>query len=260
MSFIGFKPLSNNLKKFVASLKDKGKRDQTGMFVAEGFRVCQELLESDYRVEFIVVSLNSDDSINQLAHLFLRSGIDVYTARRAQFDQITQTKTPQGILAVVGSPKEKSEFEFPIVVLDGISDPGNLGTIIRTIDWFGQGMVVCSEDSVDRFNSKVIRGSMGSFFRVKVIQIDSLENFLKNECRNFPKYGASPSANKVLHQISFPKNSVLVFGNESRGIRNSVVSLLDMEFRIEGNGEAESLNLSVSVGISLFHYFVHSNA
>lgn len=259
MTLLNFKPLTNNLKKFVASLKTKEKRKEKGFFIAEGYRVVKELFSGNTSVEFVVVSSVADESVFELAREFLRKGVKVYFARKHQFEQICQTKTPQGILALVRSNEEKLELEFPVVVLDAISDPGNLGTIIRTIDWFGSGMVVCSEDSVDRFNSKVIRGSMGSFFRVKVVQAISIEDFLTNDCEGFPIYGATISAKESLNKIIFPKKVVLVFGNEAYGIKENIIPTLDKEFKIDGKGKAESLNLGISVAITLYQYFLQHN-
>lgn len=259
MSSLNFKPFPNNLKKFVASLKTKEKRKETGLFIAEGYRVVEELFHGNTSVEFVVVSSTADESVIELARGFHRKDIEVYLARKHQFEQICQTKTPQGILAVIRNNEEKLELEFPIVVLDAISDPGNLGTIIRTIDWFGSGMVVCSEDSVDKFNSKVIRSSMGSFFRVKVLQAASIENFLTNDCKGLPIYGATLSAKESLNKIIFPKKVVLVFGNEAYGIKNNIIRILKKEFKIEGRGKAESLNLGVAVAVTLYQYFLQHN-
>ncbi|MGQ9819878.1 MAG: TrmH family RNA methyltransferase [Candidatus Kapaibacteriales bacterium] len=256
MPSLNFKPLTNNLKKFVASLKDKDKRKESGLFVADGYRVVEELINTKANVEFIVISSIAGEDVFELAREFLRKGIEVYFARHHQFEQICQTKTPQGILAVVRSHNEEIALSFPVVVLDGISDPGNLGTIIRTIDWFGSGMVVCSEDSVDRFNSKVIRGSMGSFFRVNTIQVSSIEHFLKNECKDLPIFGATLTAKEFLNQIIIPKKVVLVFGSEAFGIRSSLTSILNKEFKIEGKGHAQSLNLGIAVSITLYKYFL----
>lgn len=259
MTSLNFNPFTNNLKKFVASLKTKEKRQETGLFVAEGCRIVEELLSGNPSIEFVVVSSGADERVFELARGFLQKGVEVYLARKHQFEQICQTKTPQGILAVVCSNEEKLELEFPVVVLDAISDPGNLGTIIRTIDWFGRGMVVCSEDSVDRFNSKVIRGSMGSFFRVKVVQTKSIENFLTNDCEGLPIYGATLLAKESLNKIIFPKKVVLVFGNEAYGIRDNIIPVLDKEFKIEGKGKAESLNLGIAVAVTLYQYFLQHN-
>lgn len=260
MTSLNFNPFTNNLKKFVTSLKTKEKRQETGLFVAEGYRVVEELYSGKLSIEFVVVSSGADESIFELARRFLQKGVEVYLARKHQFEQICQTKTPQGILAVVRSSEEKLELEFPVVVLDAISNPGNLGTIVRTIDWFGSGMVVCSEDSVDRFNAKVIRGSMGSFFRVKVVQTTSIENFLTNNCEGLPIYGATLSAKEEsLDKIIFPKKVVLVFGNEAYGIRDNIIPVLDKEFKIQGKGKAESLNLGIAVAVTLYQYFLQHN-
>jgi len=259
MLAIKFKPMSNNLKKFVISLKDRTKRKETGLFVAEGYKICEELLVSPLATEFVVLSSNAREQTVELAKAFHRKGIDVYLARRQQFLQLCETETPQDILAVVRYSIEPPKIDYPIIVLDGISDPGNLGTIIRTADWFGYRTIVTSPDSVDKYNPKVIRGSMGSFFRVNVVQNRDLSDFLVAKKKEAKIFAATLSGKIPLNQIDFPKKTIIIFGNESRGIRPEILSLADFEFIIEGEGFAESLNVAISAGIVLYKYFLSQN-
>lgn len=259
MLAIKFKPMSNNLKKFIVSLKDRTKRKETGLFVAEGYKICEELLESPLTTEFVVLSSNAREQTVELAKAFHRKGIDVFLARQQQFLQLCETETPQDILAVVRYSNEPPKIDYPIIVLDGISDPGNLGTIIRTADWFGYRTILTSPDSVDKYNPKVIRGSMGSFFRVNVIQNRQLSDFIGAKKKEAKIFAGTLSGKIPLSQISFPKKSIVIFGNESRGIRPEILSFADFEFKIEGKGSAESLNVAISAGIVLYKYFLSQN-
>ncbi len=251
-----FKPLSNSLKKYITSLKHKDNRAEANLFVAEGLRLCSELLSTNYPTEFVVVSSDADESTLSLARKFYKQGIDVYIARRQQFVQLCDTQNPQNIVAVVRAKQNDFTLSFPLVVLDGVSDPGNFGTIIRTSDWFGIKTIVTSKDSVDKFNPKVIRGSMGSFFRVNIIQVDDLRAFLLNLKKRSKIFAASLKGKTTLEKIKFSGECVFLFGSEAAGISPEILKLADSDFLIEGSGEAESLNLAVSVGIVLYSYFL----
>ncbi len=256
MLAIKFKTLSNNLKKYVSLLKHKDKRAETNLFIAEGVRLCSELLSTNYPTEFVIISSSADESTLSLARKFYKRGIEVYVARRQQFVQLCETQNPQDILAIVRAKPTDFFVSFPLIILDGISDPGNLGTIIRTADWFDIRTIVTSRESVDKFNAKVIRGSMGSFFRVNIFQNDNLQSFLLELKRKCKIFATSLKATTKLDNIEFPKECALVFGNEATGISPEILKLADKEFLIEGSGTAESLNLAVSVGIVLYSYFI----
>ncbi len=258
MLAIKFQSLHNNLKKFIISLKDKKRRKESGLFIAEGYKICYELYQSEYPAEFVVIDSTAKDTSLELARKFHNRGIEVYVARHSQFVQICETETPQDILVVARLEKKVFKPTYPIIVLDGISDPGNLGTIIRTADWFGIKNVVTSNDSVEKFNPKVIRGSMGSFFRVNVIQKENLVDFLSKIKGSNKIFAAIPNAGQNLDHIVFPKNSILVFGNEAKGISPKVLELADEHFKIEGAGRTDSLNLAVSVGIVLYKFFLQN--
>lgn len=256
MLIVKLKPLSNNLKKFIISLKDKKKRKETGLFIAEGYKICEELYHSNFPVELVVIDSTAKENSKKLANKFHERGVEVYLSRRSQFVQLCETENPQDILAVARSISKPLPLRYPIIILDGINDPGNLGTIIRTADWFGVSTIVTSTDSVEKYNPKVIRGSMGSFFRVDVIQKENLENFLTS-CKTEAKlFAATLQAKKKLSEFSFQENSIFIFGNEAKGISDKVLKLADEEFTIEGKGNIDSLNIAISVGIVLYKYFL----
>lgn len=258
MQVIKFKPLHNNLKKFVISLKDKKRRKELGLFIAEGIKICTELYNSEYPAEFVVIDSTAKETTLKLAKKFYNRGIDVYVARHPQFVQISETESPQDILVVAHLENQVFKPTYPVIVLDGISDPGNLGTVIRTADWFGISNILTSSDSVEKFNPKVIRGSMGSFFRVNVIQKENIVDFLMKIKDDAKIYAAMPNANKNLDDIVFSQNSILIFGNEAKGISPTVLELADEKFKIEGAGRIDSLNLAISVGIVLYKFFIQT--
>ena len=249
-----FRTLTNNLKKFVSSLKLKKNREESHLFIAEGINLCKELLNSNYKTEFIIVRSGFSKETEFILNQYIAKGIDVYISRKQQFDQLCETKTPQDILAVVRMAETKEKNEGPFIALDGINDPGNLGTIIRTADWFGFYNIILGNSSVDKFNSKTIRASMGSFFRTNIITAKNLSEYLKSNYHNYDIYGASLDASIKMESIKLKKKFGLVFGNESNGISESTKKILTKEFIIGGFGKAESLNVAVSIGIALYYF------
>jgi TrmH family RNA methyltransferase len=251
-----YKPLTNNLKKFIASLKTKQSREENRLFIAEGEKLCAELLESSYHTELIVVRSGAKPETEEIAARYEAKGVPVYIARKQQFDQLCDTKSPQGIIAVVSMLEQEVYINEPFIALDGVADPGNLGTIVRTADWFGFKSIILGGSSVDKFNPKTVRSTMGSLFRCKIIQTDDLPGFLTEKYKGFEIYGATLEAGKMINEIKPPKKFGLVFGNEASGISDEVKQVLTSEFKIPGFGKAESLNVAISVGVALYHFSV----
>lgn len=168
-----------------------------------------------------------------------------------ELEKISSFKTPQSAIALVGIPHsylEKSlKKEDWILVLDGIHDPGNLGTIIRSADWFGVHTIVCSEDCVELYNPKVIQATMGSLFRVQVFYAD-IGEFLHQSGKTV--YGATLDGENIF-RIKFEKSGILVIGSESHGIRPEVLKHCSANISIPAYGKAESLNAAVATSILL---------
>lgn len=247
-------PISQNLKKFVKSLQSRKERQSSNMFIVEGEKLCRELFDSDYPVEFIVIRGNSSEEAADIATMFNERNIPVYSARSKQFNQICNTKSPQDILAVARIKEQNADFSEQFIALDGVNDPGNLGTIIRTADWFGFKHIILSGNSVDKYNAKTVRASMGSLFRVKVTTVEDLAAFLKDRYENFDIYAATLSAKTYMQSIQPTGKFGLVFGSEAHGISANVLNVSTEEFKIEGKGEAESLNVAISLGVACCYF------
>jgi len=237
--------LSNNQLKLIVSLQQKKYRQKHKLFVAEGVKVVEELLGSSFVLEKLF-------STNDCA-------IDVASNQKieitsAELKKISQLKTPNKVLALFQIPEEKEiSSEGLVVALDAINDPGNLGTIIRLCDWFGVSQLVCSSDTVDCFNQKVVQASMGSLTRVPVIYTDLLA-FL--EVTKVPVFAADMNGKNV-HKTTLPKEAVLVMGNEANGISNKIMDLLHNKISIPRYGdtqETESLNVATATAILLSEF------
>ncbi len=247
-------PISQRLKKYVKSLHQKQFRDENELFVAEGEKLAQELLSSNYQTELIVVRESSSGCVIELADNFSERGVSVYIAPKHQFDQLCDTKAPQGIISVVSYKEQQCYPAESFIALDGVSDPGNIGTIIRTADWFGIKQVIMSSDCADAYNPKTVRSSMGSIFRVSIQTTDDLVGYFEKNFKAVKLFGADVNAEHSLSKIRPTKQFGLVFGNESKGFSEPVANKVSNTFKIEGFGDCESLNVAVSVGISLYHF------
>ncbi len=247
-------PISQRLKKLVKSLHQKAFRDQNGLFLAEGDKLSQELIKSDFHVELIVIKESPTAEVLEIVDHFGDSGIPVYSAPKHQFDQLTDTKTPQTIVCIVNIKVRELIPDLPFIALDGISDPGNLGTIIRTADWFGYKQVILGRDCADMYNPKTVRATMGSIFRVNVIYAPELPEYIGVNFKGYKLFAADVNSINPIDKIKVPAKYGIVFGSESHGISESVKKMADKDFKITGMGSAESLNVAVSAGICMHSF------
>ncbi|MBQ0154790.1 MAG: RNA methyltransferase [Bacteroidales bacterium] len=242
--------------KLVRSLHQKKFRDELGLFIAEGDKCINEL-----RKHFELVLL-----------------ADASNATAKEIEQMSMLRTPQGSIAVfkqVNSPlpttlnAKRSTLNALTLVLDGIQDPGNLGTIIRTADWFGVHDIVCSLDTVDCYNPKVVQATMGALTRVRVHYTDLVEwlSTLNSQFSTLPIYGTLLDGNNLYEETSICNNqsticnnqfSILIMGNEGNGISQSVRSLVTHPIRIPSfppDAEtSESLNVAIATAIVLAEF------
>lgn len=232
--------LSISHKKFVKSLKQKKFRDQHNSFVVEGVKMVEELLTTDYKVTHIFATSK---------WLADHPDIAAVEISKKDLDIISNLKTPNEVVAVVNKkdhPLNDLSAQFTIA-LDYIQDPGNLGTIIRTADWFGVKNIVCSTDSVDVYNPKVMQATMGSLFRVNVIYTSLEEFFIKNP--GLKVYGTLLKGENLYHTKINTPGSVLLMGNESKGIANQLLPFITDKITIPKFGKAESLNVAIATAI-----------
>ncbi len=231
--------ISGNQKKFVNSLKQKKFRTQYQAFVVEGVKIVSELMGSDYQIETIFAT---NSWVNP-------SSIEYVEVSEKELASISSLKTPNEVLAVV-KQKENQLIDISsslTIALDNIQDPGNMGAIIRTADWFGVQNIICSKDCVDVYNPKVIQATMGSFFRVNLIYTNLTEFF--TDKFNLNVYGAFLEGQDVYTIDLNSKGSVLLLGNESKGISDVLTPFITNKIAIPKYGNAESLNVSVATAI-----------
>ncbi len=239
-----------NLKKF---------REESGTFLIEGALGLQEALQSDWQITTIFVTnefIGKSTSRTILQQARDRN-IEILEVLEIELNTLTDVVTSQGV-AAIASQKNDGIESFPdkeqslIIALDTINDPGNLGTIIRTADWFGVDGVLVSENSVEKYSPKVVRASMGSFFHIPIIgSVNLVEQLGKLKQKGYWVSCASVGAKTTLQEIKLKSKSVIVFGSEAHGISDEVLGISDEQFSIPKYGQAESLNVAISCGVVL---------
>lgn len=230
--------------KWIKSLHLKKNRDKEKLVVVEGLKLVSELtIQFPELVHSLYTSADIDSSL--LNHF------DCYSCNNNEMERISQFNSPSAMIGLFHEPVErKFNPNERILVLESIQDPGNLGTIIRTADWFGIKQILCSEDTVNCFNSKVIQSSMGSAFRIPVFY-ENLIEFLPK--LNSTIHGALLDGEK-LENVNPKEIKILVMGNEGKGISPSLQKHINQAVTIPGYGQAESLNVSIATGIFLHHW------
>jgi TrmH family RNA methyltransferase len=237
--------ISKNQIKFIKSLSLKKNRVKAQLFVAEGEKIVNELLNSKFEIEHIYAT-KQFSGINSSE----KSALTVVS--NEELSRISNLTSPNNVLAIVKISQKESEKSGGIkLVLDDVNDPGNLGTIIRMCDWFGVTQLICSNSTVDCYNPKVVQSAMGSLFRIDIKYLD-LATYLDNI--DTPIYGAYMNGVDVKGQ-EFPKQAHLIMGNEANGISESISKYITNKVSIKNiGGNTESLNVAVATSI-LLHEF-----
>lgn len=246
--------ISNNELKYYSSLLKKKFRDSENRFIVEGKKSVQEGIESSYKCEIVFITNKFASEEIQFINNLDKRKVKVAVLKSLEFKKITDTKSPQGIAAVFDINRIKPDFpsmhEPLVVYLENISDPGNLGTIMRTSDWFGVKNIFLSNECSEVFNPKVIRSSMGSIFHIKVF-----ENVKLDEIKILKDFGyeflCSDLSGKNIYDFEKGKHTLLFLANESRGPSSELLSIADKKITIPGKGSAESLNVASASAIIL---------
>ena len=222
--------------------------------LVEGEKCCSELLYSNYKIDYFVVDANYLEKYNTITEQATQKNIPIYQTKTNIFEKISDAKTPQGILAIA-FPKVNNIFDKnkSFILMDNISDPGNVGTIIRTAEWFGIYQIILYGNGVYMYSPKIIRSTMGSIFRANMFQIKDA-NLLKNYLADISLYAASLDSKVEINDIKPSNIFGLLVGNETRGISDDLKEYITESFYIKGYSQAESLNVAIATGISLFHF------
>ncbi len=236
--------------KFIKSLQLKKYRKEEQCFTVEGAKGVAELLNSGFEVTWLA---GTDSFLKAQEASLSKRKIEVVETNEKELAEVGTFSSNNAALAIARllpntEPKLKNEFAL---VLDDIRDPGNLGTIIRTADWYGIKNIIASEETADFYNPKVINSTMGSFCRVNVFYTE-LSQFLFGT--DWPLYGASLTG-KSIYEMNFGKEGFIVIGNEAQGISAAVHSMISQHITIPRIGQAESLNASIATAIILDNVF-----
>lgn len=248
----------NEFIKHIKKLKDKKYRDMNKEFVIEGIKLIREAIEEKAEIKQIIICDNCLDSdIIPKELMYEIAKYECVYVTESIFKVISDVNTPQGILAIIGRNAGEAKIDYTqdiIVALDDIQDPGNLGTILRTVDSIGLNQILVSKGTADSYNPKVVRSTMGAIFRVKIIECENLENTLKEVKKHkFKLVVTSLQTEKSLYDINFDKK-LIVIGNEANGVEQKIQDLADEKIKIPMLGKTESLNASVATGIVLYEY------
>ena len=248
----------NELIKHIKKLKDKKERDISGEYLIEGVKLIKEAIQEKAKIKQIIVcdECERTEIISQDLMYEIAKYECIYVTKKI-FEYITEVKTPQGILALIEKESNEQNIDYNqeiIVALDGIQDPGNLGTILRTVDSVGLTQILVSKDTADCYNPKVVRSTMGAIFRVKVIECEDLEKTLKEiKKHKFSIVITSLQTENSIYDVQYKKD-IIVIGNEANGVSENIQKLADKKVKIPMLGKTESLNASVATGIILYEY------
>ncbi|MEO7802874.1 MAG: RNA methyltransferase [Ginsengibacter sp.] len=241
--------LSKAAAKYIQSLHHKKFRDEEDLLIAEGVKVLHDIISSKkFECRLLYATADWFDEHEQLLEGL--TSTQKIVASEDELTKISTLHTPNKVLGVFKQPKSAEiVLENNIsLMLDDISDPGNMGTLIRIADWFGIENIICSEHCVEVYNPKVVQATMGSICRVNVMYT-SLPAFIQNN-RAIPTYAASLRG-ESLSTLDSTTEGILIVGNESKGISNDVLDLSTKKITIPKYGQAESLNAAVATGIIL---------
>jgi TrmH family RNA methyltransferase len=240
--------VSKNEFKYIQSLFDKKNRDAEGLFIAETPKLVEELLDSEFVIKKIYATIEWIQAS--------KVDLNIVEVTLPELERMSGLQTPNKVLAIVNQKRKVIQPSFGekiTLMLDGIQDPGNLGTIIRIADWFGIDTIVASEDTADMYNPKVVQATMGSITRVDLFYGQLDEWLLQGAA---PVYGAVLNGQSIYEAVKI-KEGIIIIGNESKGIRQNIFPFITNAITIPKFGEAESLNAAVATGIIVSHLVCH---
>ena len=248
----------NEQIKHIRRLKEKKYREESNEFIIEGIKLIKEAIIEKQKIKTIVICDGCDkDSNFDSKILYEIAKMNCIVVPEKIFKTLTEVTNPQGILAVIEKQNKENKIDYKadiILILDNIQDPGNLGTILRTADSINLKQIIISKGTVDSYSSKVIRSTMGAIFRINIIDVESLEETIKEiKKHKFKIIGTSLEATKNIYDEKYNKTAIIV-GNEANGIEEKILELTDEKVKIPMQGKTESLNASVATGIILYEY------
>lgn len=248
----------NEQIKHIRKLKEKKYRDEYNEYVIEGVKLIKEAIQEDANIKTIIACDNcvKNEEIDPKVMYEIAKYNCLYVEEKV-FQSITDVKNPQGLLAIMSKEQKEEKIDYKediIVVLDNVQDPGNIGTILRTVDSIGLKQIIVSNNSGDVYNPKVVRSTMGAILRVNVIESENLVETLKTiKKHKFEVVATSLQTNDSIYDIDYNKKAIVI-GNEANGVSKEVLDLADKKVKIPMLGRTESLNAAVATGIITYEY------
>ncbi|MHB8580110.1 MAG: TrmH family RNA methyltransferase [Ignavibacteriaceae bacterium] len=246
--------ISKNDLKYYTSLLHKKSRQSENKFIVEGEKIVNEGLQSNFACEVIFLSENFAESNPGFVTMLKKKKQLFDILKEKEFEKLTDTVNPQGVVAVFHKPKKKIAADNDIIVaLENISDPGNVGTILRNCDWFGVKEIIMGENCAELFNPKTIRASMGSIFHLHINENEKLINSLNLLKSRGYKIICADLNGMNLFDSKLDSKSAIVFSNEANGPSAELLNLSDEIITIPKYGNAESLNVASASAVILSH-------
>lgn len=250
----------NKIIKQINSLKARKQRKKLKKYIIEGYRIISECISHDPKLLDYIVFTNSSIESSEGKKLFkaLQSTHRVYEVPDKLFKKISETESPQGILAVVNMQEFNlnelfEEDDSIFVILDRIQDPGNMGTIVRTAVAINAKAIILTKGSVDPYNSKTVRSTMGAIFNIPIIENDNNTDWINAFKNNNTKLvGSSLDTNNSYLDINYDGRIGIIIGNEAKGIEQDILDIVDEKVYIPILGRIESLNASIAAGVLLY--------
>ena len=238
----------NSQVKHIRQLKQKKYRDEFKEYIVEGVKIVEEAIEEKEEICLIVI-----------CEELLKKTVDTHNYKvefvsKNIFEMISDTVTPQGILAIIKEKQSKEINTNVLFALDDIQDPGNMGTIIRTLDAAGIKDLIISNESADIYNPKVTRSTMGAIYRLNVIRTELLSKLKELQENGYKIVVTSLETNKNHYDINFDEKTIIVIGNEGKGVSKEIMEIADIKVKIPMLGKSESLNASIATGIIAYEY------
>ena len=249
--------ISKSRLKNILALRSKKFRGEQNLFLIEGYRLCQEALQSDFRVETLLIYSDSlsPQNLNEITKLAQYKQVEILEIQQSEVKRLAETVNPQGIFCIIqqkkiGPDAVLNKDNQVIVIIGEGQDPGNVGTIIRTCDWFGIAAIFLSKGTVELYNPKVIRSTMGSIFHLQIVEHSELDNLLPRLSQTgYHIFGTDVNGQYNYNQTNYPRPLALVIGNENKGINDNLFKYFDKTIKIPSYGKAESLNMAVAASI-----------
>ncbi len=253
--------LSKNELKYYSSLLQKKYRNETGKFLVEGKKLILEAVNSDFECELIASTKHFSNDNPEFFDNTRIITVRHETIKQIELEKLSDTKTPQGVIGIFRKPslKTSGKESKTIVALENISDPGNLGTIIRNCDWFGFSRVILSSDCAEIYSPKVIRSSAGSVFHISISEEKNFYDYLETLRKENYSIVCADLNGTDLYKFTVPKNFVIVFCNEANGPTSELLSICDSKLTIPRKGNAESLNVASASSVILYELARRSN-